>query len=124
MRDLAQGSVTRHLLGKAAFIAVGCSGMFQALGDTRPAFHTSASRILTFAIPTVITSQLPDFQLRHVWYVSVAAVLGQMAFSLWLLRGQLRRRLAPLETPAPKAAAIQPACGTLRSPEPFKPAGR
>lgn len=99
------------------FVAVGlvfaCSGLFQALGDTRPAFASSASRLLTFALPAVWLSQQPGFEMRHVWYASVVSILLQMALSLWLLRVQFRRKLGPLEaTPAPPgrvAGAARPA---------------
>src|ERR1043165_8940732 len=39
------------------FVAVGltfcCSGMFQALGDTKPALLSSASRLLTYVVPAI-----------------------------------------------------------------------
>jgi Na+-driven multidrug efflux pump len=92
------------------FVAVGlvfaCSGLFQALGDTRPAFFSSLARFVSFAIPAVWLSQQPDLDLRHVWYASVASVLLQMTLSLWLLRGQFRDKLGPLAArPAPGPAA-------------------
>jgi Na+-driven multidrug efflux pump len=91
------------------FVAVGlvfaCSGMFQALGDTRPAFYSSACRLISFAVPAVWLSQQPWAELRHIWYASVASVLLQAAFSLWLLRGQFRRRLAPVEAARLAAAS-------------------
>ncbi|HEX8568866.1 MAG TPA: MATE family efflux transporter [Caulobacteraceae bacterium] len=94
------------------FVAVGlvfaCSGMFQALGDTRPALYSSAARLLTFAVPALWLSTQPWAELRHVWWVSVASVLFQAALSLWLLRGQFRHKLGPLKAqgaPAPEADA-------------------
>lgn len=79
------------------FVASGviftCSGMFQALGNTLPALWSSASRLLTFVVPAVWLSTRPDFALRHLWLLSVATVGLQAAISLWLLRGQWRRRL-------------------------------
>ena len=89
------------------FVAVGlvfaCSGMFQALGDTRPALISSASRIVTFVLPVIWLSQQPWMRIEHVWMLSVASVTVQAVFSLWLLRGQLRSKLGPMraiETPA------------------------
>ena len=87
------------------FVAQGiifsCSGMFQALGNTLPSLYSSASRLLTFALPAFWMSTLPGFDLRHVWYLSIATVTLQMCCSLWLLRRELRRRQA---APVPAAA--------------------
>jgi Na+-driven multidrug efflux pump len=86
------------------FVAQGiifsCSGMFQALGNTLPALYSSASRLLTFALPVFWMSTRPGFDLRHVWYLSVATVTLQMCLSLWLLRREMRRREAATAMPA------------------------
>jgi len=97
------------------FVAVGlvfaCSGMFQALGDTRPALVGSAARLFAFAVPVLLLSGRPDFALQQVWLLSVASGVLQAAISLWLLRGQFRKKLAGLGdglTPpqaAPRSAA-------------------
>jgi Na+-driven multidrug efflux pump len=80
------------------FVASGlifsCSGMFQALGNTWPSILSSATRLVTFVAPALAAAQLPGFRLEHVWYLSVASVALQLGTSLWLLRGQLRARLA------------------------------
>ena len=58
--DPAVISVAAEFLRIASwnFVAVGltfsCSGMFQALGDTRPALISSASRLLTYVVPAVV----------------------------------------------------------------------
>jgi Na+-driven multidrug efflux pump len=79
------------------FVAQGliftCSGMFQALGNTLPGLASSATRLVTFAIPALWLSTRAGFELRHLWYLSVATVALQALTSLWLLRGQFRRRL-------------------------------
>jgi Na+-driven multidrug efflux pump len=79
------------------FVATGivftCSGMFQAIGNTMPALLASASRIVTFAIPAVWLSRQPWFELRHLWYTSVATVLLQAGASWWMLSVELRRKL-------------------------------
>jgi putative MATE family efflux protein len=72
-----------------------CSGMFQALGNTVPALVSSASRLLTFVGPALLLSRLPHFEIHHVWLLSVTTVALQAVFSLWLLRGEFRRRLVP-----------------------------
>ncbi len=70
-----------------------CSGMFQALGNTWPSIYSSGTRLATFALPVLWMSAQPWFRIEHVWYLSVATVGIQLAASLWLLRGQLHRRL-------------------------------
>jgi putative MATE family efflux protein len=84
------------------FVATGliftCSGLFQALGNTWPSLLSSASRLVTFVIPAVVLSHLPDFTLAKVWYLSVATVALQAVTSLLLLRREMRRRL--VEPPA------------------------
>ncbi|HKE49563.1 MAG TPA: MATE family efflux transporter [Rhodanobacteraceae bacterium] len=87
------------------FVAQGliftCSGMFQALGNTLPALASSATRLVTFALPAIWLSTRPGFELKQLWYLSVTTVALQALTSLWLLRGQFRRRLPQ----APAAAA-------------------
>ncbi len=70
-----------------------CSGMFQALGNTWPAILSSATRILTFALPVLWLSHQPGFRIEHVWYLSVATVWLQATLSLWLVRREMNRRL-------------------------------
>ncbi len=79
----------------AAGLIFSCSGMFQALGNTLPSLLSSASRLVTFAVPVTLLSHRPGFELHEVWLLSVATTLLQALFSLWLLRGELRARLRP-----------------------------
>lgn len=69
-----------------------CSGMFQALGNTVPSLISSATRLVTFAVPALLLAQRPGFQLRNVWVLSVVTVTLQAGFSFWLLRRELDRR--------------------------------
>jgi putative MATE family efflux protein len=89
------------------FVGVGmifcCSGMFQALGDTRPALLSSASRLLTFAVPVAWLSAQPWASLRDFWYVSVGSMLLQALFSWLLLRRQLHHKLALFEAKTDRA---------------------
>jgi Na+-driven multidrug efflux pump len=71
-----------------------CSGLFQALGNTWPALLSSGARILTFCVPAVWLSMQPWVRLEHFWYLSITSVAVQALMSLWLLRGELHRRLA------------------------------
>ena len=88
------------------FVAQGiiftCSGMFQALGNTVPALISSATRLITFATPAIWLSTRPGFELKQLWFLSVATVTLQALTSLWLLRGQFQRRL--VAKPAAAAA--------------------
>ena len=69
------------------------SSMFQALGNTMPSLAASVSRIMIVAIPAVWLAQLPGFQLRWIWYLSVLAVVMQLGIILWLLRREFRVKL-------------------------------
>jgi Na+-driven multidrug efflux pump len=84
------------------FIAQGivftCSGMFQGLGDTRPALLSSAARLTLFAPLVIMLASQPGFMLRHVWEISVMTVVLQAVLSVVLLRAQFRRRLPALAT--------------------------
>jgi putative MATE family efflux protein len=69
------------------------SSMFQAMGNTLPSLATSAARITLVAIPAVILSRMAGFQLHWIWFLSVGAVLVQLALSMLLLRREFDRRL-------------------------------
>jgi len=92
------------------FIAQGvvftCSGMFQGLGNTRPAMLSSAIRLTVFVPVAVWLSTQRGFQLERLWLVSVAAVWIQALASYLLLRHQFSRRLvdAPRAMGAPVGA--------------------
>ena len=79
------------------FVASGliftCSGLFQALGNTRPALYGSASRLLTFVLPAIWMASWPRFALRDLWLLSVATVTLQALLGLFLLRREMRARL-------------------------------
>jgi len=81
------------------FVATGfiftCAGLFQAFGNTLPSLVASATRLVTFAIPAVWLSLRPGFELKALWYLSVATVALQAVFSWWLLRREFRRKLSP-----------------------------
>jgi Na+-driven multidrug efflux pump len=68
--------------------------MFQALGHTLPALVASLARIVLVAIPAFILSRMPGFQLHWIWYLSVFALLVQLAVTLLLLQREMGRRLA------------------------------
>jgi putative MATE family efflux protein len=81
------------------------SSMFQAMGNTIPSLVASISRLLIIAVPVVLLSRLPGFELRWIWYLSVVAILMQLALVLWFLRREFRVRLDPMDVaPIPGSA--------------------
>lgn len=90
-----------------------CSSTFQGLGNTWPSLLSSASRLLTFALPAFWLSRQAGFKLEHLWYLSVATVSLQMLTSLGLLRGQFRTHLSNQE-PESDFTAADPASGPAR----------
>jgi MATE family, multidrug efflux pump len=69
------------------------SSIFQGMGNTLPPLASSLTRLLLFAVPAYALASHPGFQMRHVWYVSLAAVWVQTCLSLWLLRREFGRKL-------------------------------
>ena len=83
------------------FIAVGltfcCSGIFQALGDTRPALISSGTRLLTYVVPAVWLADRPWAVLHDFWYLGVGSLIVQALIAVLLLRHQLHHKLKLFE---------------------------
>ena len=77
----------------AAGIVFTSSSMFQGLGNTVPPLLSSASRLILFALPAVLISRTPGFDIRHLWYLSVGSQVLQACLNLLLLRRELRKKL-------------------------------
>jgi putative MATE family efflux protein len=79
------------------FVAVGlvftASGMFQALGNTRPSVVSSGSRLFTFALPSIWLSYQPKVTLEDFWWLSIASVSVQALIALLLLRNEFQKKL-------------------------------
>ncbi|MGO9934144.1 MAG: MATE family efflux transporter [Steroidobacteraceae bacterium] len=79
------------------FVASGfvftCSAVFQGLGHTMPSVWSTASRVVTFVVPSLWLASTPHFELIQLWYVSVGSVSLQAALSVWLVRREFRLRL-------------------------------
>ena len=79
------------------FVASGlifvAGSMFQAMGNTVPSLVSSGARILLVAVPAILLSRTPGFQLIWIWYLLAGAVLVQLAISMLLLRREFSRRL-------------------------------
>lgn len=71
-----------------------CSSAFQGLGNTRPQLISSTLRLITYVVPTLWLSAQSGFRAEHIWYLSIATTTMQALLSLWLLRRELRKRLA------------------------------
>jgi putative MATE family efflux protein len=69
------------------------SSMFQAVGNTVPPLISSAIRLLLVAVPLLFLPGMEGFELRWVWYLSVATIWIQLAMSLLLLRREFGRKL-------------------------------
>jgi putative MATE family efflux protein len=79
------------------------ASMFQAMGNTIPPLAASFTRIVLVAIPLMLLVRLPEFELRWIWYLSVAATLFQLVMNLLLLRREFRVRLRFDAVPALQA---------------------
>src|SRR6266478_6274243 len=77
----------------AAGIVFTTSSVFQGIGNTWPPLISSMARLLLFALPAVLISRTPGFEIKHVWYLSVASQVLQMCINLLLLRRELRKKL-------------------------------
>jgi Na+-driven multidrug efflux pump len=67
--------------------------MFQGLGNTVPPLLSSGTRLILFALPALLLSRTPGFDIRHVWYLSVASQVFQACVNLLLLRRELHHKL-------------------------------
>jgi putative MATE family efflux protein len=82
------------------FIAQGivftCSGVFQGLGNTRPALLSSVVRLGIFIPIAVYLKYQPGFTIEQVWYVSIFSVTVQGIVSYILVRKELIIKLKDL----------------------------
>ena len=91
-----------------SFIASGvifvASSMFQAMGNTIPPLITSFLRVGLVSIPVVLLARQPGFELRWIWYLSVASIWIHLAASYLLLQREFRLRLGAhaAAVPAPQ----------------------
>src|SRR5437868_3683873 len=77
----------------SAGIVFTSSSVFQGIGNTLPPLFSSMTRLVLFALPALLISRMPGFEIREVWYLSVGSIVLQMCANLLLLRHQLRKRL-------------------------------
>jgi putative MATE family efflux protein len=100
---IAVGSVFLQLIS-LNFVAQGivfaCSGIFQGLGNTRPAMLSSSVRILVFLPLAAYLKYQPGFTINMVWYVSILSVAAQAVVSFLLVMREFRLRLDAAPQPA------------------------
>jgi putative MATE family efflux protein len=101
-----------------SFVAYGlvfvCSGLFQSLGNTRPALATSTIRFLVFVSVVAWLSTRPDYRLEYVWYAALATVWLHAFLNLSLLQYEFRKRMpakTERSTASPAAASNESTLG-------------
>lgn len=76
------------------FVAQGvvfsCSGIFQGLGNTRPALLSSFIRLVVFIPVAFLVANRENFELHELWYVSMLAVVIQAVVSYLLVQREVR----------------------------------
>jgi putative MATE family efflux protein len=80
--------------------------LFQAMGNTLPPLACSSMRLFLFALPAIVISRHPHFEMRHLWYLSVATVTLQMVVNLALLHREFGRKLKLFDVPVAPPAPI------------------
>lgn len=93
---IAAGSLFLQLISwnfVAQGIVFSASGIFQGLGNTRPAMLSSFSRLAFFIPVTLYLKYQPDYAVNQVWYTSIAAVTLQAVVSFLLVRVEFSKRL-------------------------------
>jgi putative MATE family efflux protein len=92
------------------FIAQGivftCSGVFQGLGNTKPALLSSVIRLSIFIPIAVYLKYQPGFTIEQVWYVSILSVTVQGVVSYLLVRRELAIKLKNLKPDAELALEL------------------
>jgi putative MATE family efflux protein len=87
----------------AAGIVFTISSVFQGMGNTLPPLLSSITRLILFALPALLISRLPGFEITYIWYLSVGSQVIQACTNLWLLHRELQRKLV-----FPELAAVEP----------------
>jgi putative MATE family efflux protein len=80
----------------AAGLIFTASSMFQAMGNTLPGLLAGITRLITFFFPGIWLAAQPWFELRHLWFLSVATTLLQAAVATGFVLLEFRWRLPRL----------------------------
>lgn len=85
-------------------IVFSCSGIFQGLGNTRPALLSSCIRLSVFIPVAFIWSGRAGFELHELWYISMLSVVIQAVVSYLLVQREIRLKTSvPVAAPAASA---------------------
>ena len=84
------------------------SSIFQGLGHTLPPLVSSSLRLVFFALPAYLLSLRPGFQIREIWYLSVASVAIQAVVNIVLLYREFGKKLKFDTAPEEAIAAAAP----------------
>jgi putative MATE family efflux protein len=79
------------------------SGVFQGLGNTRPALFSTCIRLLIFVPIAFILSRRDAFEINQIWYVSVLSVFTQGILSFVLVERELKLKLHTVKVPTTAA---------------------
>ena len=90
----------------AAGIVFSSSSVFQGIGNTIPPLFSSVSRLVLFAVPAWMVSRSPGYDIRYIWYLSVASQVVQAILILLLLGRELKHKL---KFDDPVGASVVPA---------------
>jgi len=88
---LSLGADPNHMNGHPNSLAMADAGHSSA--PVLRAMLEAGGNANTFAVPALIISWMPGFEVREVWYLSVGTIIFQMCVKLFLLRHELRKRL-------------------------------
>jgi Na+-driven multidrug efflux pump len=77
----------------AAGVVFSTSSAFQGIGNTWPPLLSSMTRLFLFALPAALIAHKPGFEIKYIWYLSVASIVLQACINLFLLRNELRKKL-------------------------------
>lgn len=84
-------------------IVFSCSGIFQGLGNTRPALLSTVVRLGIFIPLAWMMTLRDDFEVYHIWYASVVSVFCQGILSYLLVQRELKLKLHAPVAAAPAA---------------------
>src|SRR5438874_4289475 len=76
----------------SAGIVFTTSSIFQGIGNTLPPLFSSMRRLILFALPALLISRTPGFEIRYVWYLSVGSIVVLFRVNLLLVRHGLYKK--------------------------------
>jgi Na+-driven multidrug efflux pump len=76
-----------------------CSGVFQGLGNTKPALFSTFVRLMIFVPVAFLLSRREGFEINQIWYVSVVSVFIQGILSFLLVERELKIKVKGMTRP-------------------------